>query len=594
MKTILVIDDDVSLCNIVNAILTEQGYAVVQAHRGQMGLEMAIAYQPDLILCDVMLPDLLGWDVLSQIRSNVSICGIPFIFLSSLSNYQDMRRGMKLGADDYLLKPIEADELIETLEACLRKNELLTQPYLDEMKRINENLQNVLYQDTLTGLANQVGLRQNLSQNLLQTDKELVSVMVLRLEEIQESSGNLHGSTGGNASSNTNGQFGQDWADHLVVHVGQRLEQWSQGQSYPVTIGRLDRSLFALVLNHNLNHDTLAVVIQDILDRIQQPYTFSGQSFNLAFKVGAYLCKYDCPINAEVWLDYARIALQWCDRTGDQNYHIYNEIIGHQTLEWCRLQMDLSHALQNAQLEMHYQPIANMITGRLVGVEALLRWNHPQLGQISPSRFIPIAEESDLILELDFWGMRQAFTAARRWQSSQLLPLKISVNLSSKHLQQEDFPQRLKTLWEETGCDPHLIMLEITEQDTLDNFERAYALLSEVKQYGVQVVLDDFGQGSSSLNYLRFLPLDIIKVNRALIQSLEQDDQVKGMLKGLLRLAQTLNIKMVAAGVETKAQLDFLHSQGYQMIQGHIYHKPMGHHHFEQFLQDSRALPNVA
>lgn len=578
MKTILIIDDDTNLCNILKQLLEEQGYAVAQAHRGWVGLEMAIAYQPDLILCDIMLPDLLGWDILSQVRSNAAICGIPFIFLSSLNNYQDMRRGMKLGADDYLIKPLDAEELIATLAACLKKNELLTQPYLDEMKRINENFQNVLYQDYLTGLPNQAGLRNTLSQDLLHKDEALVSVIILRLEEMQ----------------NLNSMFGPSLGDQLLVHVSQRLEQWSRDQTYPVTIGRIDGSLFGLVVKQNLGHATLKLVIEELLALLQQPYSLGSQCLNLSFKAGAYLCEYDCPINAEVWLDYARIALQWCDRAGDQEYYIYNEIIGKQTLEWCRLKLDLTRALAESQLDVHYQPIANVITGRLVGVEALLRWNHPQIGPISPARFIPIAEESDLILELDFWGMRQAFTAIRHWQSSQLLPLKLFVNVSTKHLKQPEFPAMLKALWEETGCDPSLILLEINERDLLDNFDQAHALLSEVKQYGVQIVLDDFGQGYSSLNYLRFLPLDILKVDRTLIQSLETDEQVKVILKGILRLAQTLNLKVVAEGVETKAQLDFLHSQGYQMIQGQIYQAPMPSLQLENFLKDSHALPHVA
>jgi diguanylate cyclase len=388
--------------------------------------------------------------------------------------------------------------------------------------------------------------------------------------------------------------FGNFLGDQLLVQVAQRLQEWSHEQQEALDVARIDGSLFGLILHQCHDRQHLENIIESLLKNVQQVYTLADQCITLQFKVGAYLCEYECSIHGDTWIDHARIALQWCDRTKEKPYHIYNEIIGQQTLEWCRLKLDLTSAIEESALEIYYQPIANLITGRLAGIEALLRWHHPHLGCILPSKFIPIAEESNLVLDLDYWTLRKAIQQVQNWQSSHIMPLRLSINLSPKHLQQNQLPEQLKQIFEETGFNPHSLIVEITETDLLESFGNAASMLHQIKAQGVQIALDDFGKGYSSLSYLRFLPLDILKVDRTLIYDLEKDDQVQSILKAILRLAQSLNIKIIAEGVETQDQLNFLHSQGYQMIQGYVYSHPLSSLELERFLHQGHSLKVAA
>lgn len=564
MRTILIIEDHIVSCKALTAILENHGYAVVSAHLGEIGLQMAHAYQPDLILCDVLLPDLLGWDVLQQVRGSESIAPTLFVFLTGLEDREYMRKGMILGADDYLLKPVSNQHLIQTLDALFQKQERLAKPFVAEMKRVTQELQNIIYKDYLTGLSNRLGLKEKVQphlQSLSSQDQNLqFSMIILSVGDWND----------------LVQVYGQGVMDQLMVRISQRLHHGLQDQEGEFYLAHIDADQLGLFCVDLADRHQITQLLDPFLDYLQQPYTLQDRCFQIQIQVG--ICCYpDGAIwDPESWFSCARIALQWAKRQVQQSYMFYEQHLGKTTLEWCQLKLDLGQALAREQLELHYQPVFNLTTGQPEQVEALLRWCHPHRGCVMPAKFIPMAEESATIAQLDLWGITMALQQMQTWcQDHHLRPLRMSVNLSAQTLRKPDLIHCIDTILDQTQTPPHLLCLELTERSLFNNLDATQAVLHRLKKRGIQVILDDFGQGYSSLHYLRMLPLDGLKIDQHLIQGLEEHSQNQAILKAIVRMAQGLELRVVAEGVETNPQLDFLRQQGYHAYQGFLACRPL-------------------
>ncbi len=576
MKVILVIEDQQPIRNNIAIILNRSGFQAVEAENGTVGVQLAAAYLPDLIICDVMMPSLDGYGVLEQVRQNPETANIPFIFLTAKSDRSDMRQGMNLGADDYLTKPFTKDELVEAVSSRLKKQENLTQPYIEEMKRAAETLNKVAYCDPLTNLPNRILLRHRLQEALRQTRRQQQLVALLHLSL--------------NKFSVINNTFGYTGGDAVLQTVAERLVQCGQPNK---TVARLSGVEFCLILQGDLSQQEVEAAAVQVLKAITQPLSLNGESVHLQVSLGISLSS-DSGSDPDRLLNHADLARRWCEHQGTKGYQFYEESLNQADAERRSLEADLGGALERSQFLLYYQPQVNLITGRMIGMEALLRWQHPTRGLVPPEKFVPLAEATDLIIPLGEWVLRTACAQAQQWQELSLLPLKVSVNLSGRQFKQKDLVQTIALALEDTRLNPKLLTVELTETSLIENVEATIETLQELKEMGVSISIDDFGTGYSSLSYLRRFPIDTLKIDRSFVSHLQENTHDSTIVKAVIALGQSLKLKVIAEGVETEEQMIFLRQQGCHAIQGYLYSRPLPAQEIQALLKEDRRLMSAS
>ncbi len=569
MKTILVIEDVRSLREEIVTILDCLDYTAIAAADGKQGIELARIHLPDLVLCDIMMPEMDGYEVFQVLNQDPETAHIPFIFLSAKADKSDVRRGMNLGADDYLTKPFTSEELGEAIAARLAKQEAITQPYIDEMKRATYSLQQLAFRDPLTNLPNRILLRHELHESLQQARQRqtLLAVLCLHINYFN--------------AINTN--LGYVAGDQLLQLIAQRLQDCLGPNDI---VARLSGVEFCLLLTGRSLREEVEEWIHTLLEILAEPYTVADQTVRIQFSIGIALYPQDGQ-GGDVLLSHADLAMRSAKKRGQTHYQFYNPEQDAGNTERQRLIMDLDTACDRGQFQLYYQPLVNLITRRIIGAEALLRWHHPELGLISPDVFIPLAEEMGAIVKIGQWVLETACLQVQAWQSISLLPLKVSVNLSSRQLQQADLVATIMQVLAATNTNPELLTLEVTETGIIDSLEASIEILSTLRSKGIQIALDDFGTGYSSLNYLSRLPLDAVKIDRTFVGRIQEGSRDATIVTSIIAISQTLKLKVIAEGVETDDQVQFLQKYGCNAIQGYWYSPPLPPAEFERFLQES-------
>ncbi|MBK1988897.1 EAL domain-containing response regulator [Sphaerospermopsis aphanizomenoides BCCUSP55] len=401
MPKILVIEDEESVRENLVDLLTAEEFETVSAHNGKIGLNLAISQLPDLILCDMMMPEMDGYGVLTALRKEPLTATIPFIFLTAKSAKSDFRQGMDLGADDYLTKPFTRSELLSAIKNKLEKYASLKK-YLSAQMAVNK-----------------------LTPRMQLLDK---------------------------------------------------------------------------ILNQTITKDD-----------------FQG---------------------------------------------------------W----------------EVYYQPIIDINSGKIIAAESLLRWYSDELGQISPGEFIPLAEKNGLIISIDNWVLKNVCHQMRVWRDAGIKPLTVAVNLSAVEFNQPDLSAKIINLIENNNLDPNCLEIEVTESMIMDDVQSAIAIMNELRSHGIKIAIDDFGTGQASLNYLHFFSVNTIKIDRSFVQNVDHDYQKSVITKSLIKMAHELNLKIIAEGVETEAELSFLRQNNCDAIQGFIFSRALPTLEFEQVLFANKTL----
>lgn len=572
MKTILVIEDEHSIRNNTLKILQYKGFQSIGAEDGEIGVQLAKAYLPDLIICDIMMPKLDGYGVLNTLRQDPETATIPFIFLSAKVDRSDIRQGMNLGADDYLTKPFTTTELIEAIAARLEKQAAVTRPYIDSMKRAAENLSKVAYCDPLTGLPNRILLRHRLQEALTQAKRRqsLVAVICVNLDRFRA----------------VNATMGHATGDLLLQAVAERLRQLAQSED---TVARLNGDEFSIILTQQNSRQAVEEKVCQVLQDLTHPYHCNGTDLTIHVNVGVSLYPTDAE-QPDRLLTHAETARRWGKKPGNSSYQFYGAEMDVLNAERQQLEIDLGIAYEQSEFQLYYQPQVNLITGRIIGAECLLRWQHPKRGLVGPNQFIQVAEETGLIMPIGEWILRTACTQGQIWRSANLMPLRISVNLSARQFKQQDLVETVIQILDETGFDPKFLVLELTETSIMEDVDATITTLQELKAKGIEISIDDFGTGYSSLNYLKRFPIDTLKIDQSFINQVTEDAHDAAIATAIIAMAQSLNLKVIAEGVETEAQLAFLRKHGCQAIQGYLYSPPVPAEEIQNFIREDRRL----
>lgn len=438
-----------------------------------------------------------------------------------------------------------------------------------------ESVEYLAYHDGLTALPNRSLFSKLLSQSIREAsryDRQL-AVLFLDLDRFKQ----------------VNDTLGHDAGDQLLKEVAQRLATCLRSSD---TVARLGGDEFVILLPELSEDNDVATAAQKVLGAIARPFSLQGQEFRVTASVGISVFPQD-GLDEQTLTKNADIAMYQAKQCGKNNFQFYSAKLNADSLERLTLELSLRHALERQEFQLHYQAKRDIRSGQITGMEALLRWNHPDLGIVAPMQFIPIAEETGLIVPIGKWVLKTACQQNVAWQRQGLPHLGVAVNLTARQFADENLLTDLAEILAETGMDARLLELEIAESLLMQDVKRALSVLTGLKHLQVRIAIDDFGIGYSSLSALEQFPLDVIKIDRSCICDTSSVSEDKALTEAIIAMGRTLSLTVVAQGVETKEQADFLRDNACDEFQGFYFNKPIPAEQFKLLLQAQVADPSL-
>lgn len=424
------------------------------------------------------------------------------------------------------------------------------------------------YHDALTDLPNRRYFMKKLDEIALITHKNRQSfaVMIIDLDRLKV----------------VNDTLGHAKGDLLIQLAAQRIRN-SIGEKGFVARNGGDEFSVILTCKENLEM-VVRETAQRILNALEQPFNLNGYSFRTTGSIGISLFPKDT-VNVTELLQFADMALYSVKQHGRNHFAFFHLGMKKISDERRFLENALYDALQNEEFILHYQPKQCLKTNRIIGIEALIRWNHPKLGMLMPSQFITIAEETNLIVQIGNWVLKTACKQNKRWQDEGYPPMRVAVNVSAKQFERDDFLDFIRTTLAETGLDPMWLEIEITESVLMNHNSHIFHVIEELNNMGVQIAIDDFGTGYSSLSYLKYFRMDNLKIDKSFIRGIHLEKENASITKAIIHLARCLGINVVAEGVETKEEYEFLCQNGVDEAQGYYISRPIPVYELEELLK---------
>ncbi|SFU72811.1 PAS domain S-box-containing protein/diguanylate cyclase (GGDEF) domain-containing protein [Pseudoduganella namucuonensis] len=441
------------------------------------------------------------------------------------------------------------------------------------IKAYESELRHQATHDALTGLPNRVLLQDRLHQTITHSSRKGHRLWVVSIDL--------------DRFKFTNSRLGHKGGDRLLRAVGERLQLALR----PVdTVARIGGDEFALMLLPEQGSLTpRADQVQRVLDCLAAPLHIDGQELFLTCSAGIAVYPEDSAETGPL-MERADIAMYRAKEMGGNNYQFYTAAMNERLGERMLIENALRTALERREFVLHYQPQVDIASGRIVGLEALIRWQHPELGMVAPNRFIPLAEETGLILPVGAWVLRTACEQLMAWRADGRRDLRVAVNVSARQMAEQDFVQSVADVLAATGVPPHCIELELTESQVMSDVEHAIAVMHELKKLGVQLAIDDFGTGYSSLAHLKRFEVDVLKIDQTFVRDLTVDPDDAAIVTTIIALAANLGLEVISEGVETREQLAFLRQHGCQQMQGYYFSRPLPAAALEAVLRDNDGL----
>jgi diguanylate cyclase (GGDEF)-like protein len=439
----------------------------------------------------------------------------------------------------------------------------------EELERQSKEMKYLAHHDLLTALPNKNLFRDRLQQAIkhAKREHESIAILFLDLDRFKE----------------INDTYGHDIGDTLLQQVAQRLFSCVRSED---TVARIGGDEFTVLLP-NTNQVSVVKVIEKIFNEIKKPFSISNVELHTTFSVGISIYKQDGE-TPEILLRNADTAMYKVKDSGKNSYQFYNEEMTELVRKRLELDADIRNGLKNHEFIAYYQPKIDATTMKVVGLESLIRWNHPTRGLLFPVEFIPFAEEVGLIVEIDKYMLEMCVDQLVKWTNEGYNTGKLSINVSTKKLESDDFRTDLYKLVERSGVDPKRLELEILESQIMRDPERSIDILRSIRSLGISISIDDFGTGYSSLSYLKKLPVSKLKIDRSFIVDVPQDEDDVAIVRTIIALAKSLGLETIAEGVETKSQVEFLVQEGCHNIQGYYYSKPLPIEDCEEFMKKYR------
>lgn len=678
---LLAVDDDIVIRSMLKKALERQGYEVIEAPNGAEAVALFQKYRPDMVLLDVLMPMMNGFEACEAMRKYDTESIVPILMLTGLDDMSSVDRAFEAGATDFITKPINWSLFTQRvryalrsrdMDFAIRRNQLrvkhalkvaklgywdweiannnfqmpanvlgmlgidageinhidefikfipdddkdrVIQAYKDaqengtgfvlehrvtaadnsehyvyqhcdvimtdegcprhalgtiqditELKRAEDMILHQAYHDLLTDLPNQLRFKQNLIHaiNVAEHAGNQVAVITLDIDRFQI----------------INSSLGHDSGNEVLITFAGFLSRFIQEGD---TVSRISGNEFAILLETLKSIDDVTNLIRDIRTSLSSnAFELSGEELYLSLSIGVAIYP-DDDVDAESLMQHANAAMKKAKAQGGDQECFYTTDMNRRVHDRLRMERDLRQALEQNQLQLFYQPQVDVKTRKIIAMEALVRWHHEEHGLIPPIRFIPLAEESGLIQTLGKFVLKEAISQTKKWHDKGF-PLRVGINLSARQFMLDDLPVQVEALLNEYQLEAGFVDLEITESIAMQDAEGSIRKMHQLKELGVNLSMDDFGTGYSSLSYLHQFPLDVLKIDRSFVKDIEGKEDEGAIALAVIAMAKSMNLEVIAEGVETEAQYEFLNKHGCHIIQGYLISKPVNAEDFEKLL----------
>ena len=565
VRDVLLVEDSLIDAQLIRRLLrrvTSSYYRVTHVRTLNDAVLSAEDLVPDVILADLNLPDSRGTQTVTSLQT--SYPDIPLVIVSAWEDEAISLRSVKAGAQDYLVKGhIDGANLHRVIR------------YAIERKRTELELVRLAHFDQLTSLPNRTLLRERVDHALARAIRagSGVATLILDMDRFKE----------------INDMLGHEIGDKLLVEAARRIRACVRDQD---TVARLGGDEFAVILEGVSEAREVLPVIERIIDSLREVTTIDGHEINSSTSVGIAMYPENGSDLSEL-LRAADLAMYQAKAAGRGRYRFFADAMQEEAQSRHALEWALRRAVERGEFELVYQPQLCLRTGTVIGVEALLRWMNPTRGLLTPYHFIAGLEEFGLINEVGDWVLQTACEQIRKWQAMYFAPMRIAVNVSAQQFEDPMLIDKIRNALKETKLPPELLELELTESCLMSDPAQASALLREIRDIGVRIAIDDFGTGYSSLSYLHEFPLNALKIDKNFVQSVESNDRGGPISKMIIGLGQNLGLEVIAEGVETEGQLQYMREHGCDVAQGYLYARPQSPEDLAPWLQANQRVSDI-
>lgn len=544
-RAVLVVDDQKLNREILRDILKDE-YVVACAENGQEAIDILMRKKKKFaaVLLDILMPVMDGYEVMEMMQKTPALCGIPILVTSQIIEKEYELKALNMGASDFVSKPFNGEILKKRLRNLIQMHE-------------NAAAVGVMERDKLTGLYSKEGFGRRMEEVLKSERDILYDVMALDIEHFKL----------------FNDTYGVDEGDRLLRYVARKIV--AESESCNGICARVYADQFLIFLERREGY---AGSMVNSINRKMENYPLD---MKIHVKVGIYEV-HDAAVPVNSMCDRAFIAVKAAKGRYENDVAYYDDSIREKLLLEQQIGDDMVRALRDEQFNVYFQPKYDLTTGEMAGAEALVRWQHPVKGFMSPGDFIPIFEKNGFITELDMFVWNKGCNYIADWQKKYGVTVPISVNVSRKDIYKQNLPEILKEIVEENGLKPENLHLEITESAYTENPEQLILIVEQLKTEGFIIEMDDFGSGYSSLNMLAELPIDVLKLDMKFLQNKGEQSKNENIMSSIVELAKKINLFVIAEGVEMEKQISMLKSMKCDMVQGYYYAKPMPAAQFEK------------
>jgi diguanylate cyclase (GGDEF)-like protein len=557
---LLIIDDEEQIRHLLKDLLGVT-YDCCEAGSAEEALAALSQQTFDLVISDIDMGGMSGLELVPRVHSIA-----PDTVVVMISGNQDIEfaiQALRVGAFDYITKPIDLRHVEASVERALKHSELLKEKRLykeqleDLLQQRTAEVDWLAYYDTVTQLPNRALFEDRLKQavSMAKASGQPLGVLFISLDQFKK----------------VNDSLGHGPGDSLLREFAERLKS-CMGKSD--TVARFGSDEFALMKTQIAGTKDVIETIRSLSQVLKFAFDLPGHELYATASVGVSLFPHDGE-DCHTLLKNAGAALYKAKKSGGANYQFFTADIHELAARRLALETNLRRAIQNEEFLLHYQPRVSVDSLAITAVEALVRWQHPQLGLVPPVEFIPLAEDTGLILPIGEWVLRKACEQSRRWQQQGFAPIHMAVNISARQFHDQDLSQTVIEILNESGLAPGHLELELTESSIMQNSEFAADVLTRWKNLGINISIDDFGTGFSSLASLKRLPIDALKIDKSFVLDATTDPDDAAIVMAIITLAHNLRLKVIAEGVETEEQLRFLQLLRCDEIQGYLFSKPL-------------------